>query len=103
MVAGARRIMAKTTVATLDDGLLILDINTTGSRLDSVTVTNNDTRDATFRAFDTNGGVLWTYTQAAGTTATVVPPALGWTIGQVTVKGTTFTTLISPAWSLTFV
>lgn len=95
--------MSKTNLTTLDNGLLVLDVNTTGSHLDSVTVTNNDTRDAIFTTFDGQGAITWTYTQPKQTTATVVPPALGWTIGQVTVKGTVYTTLVSPAWSLTFI
>ena len=103
--------------ASLDSDEVDLTINTAQN---TVVVNNTDTRDAVFNVFNAavlNGQpvgsvIVWTYTQPAGTSATIPIPtvdnngtAINWQVGQVTPKGggAKVQTIVSPPWQLTMV
>jgi hypothetical protein len=102
--------------ASLDSGLVNLTIDTAKN---TVTAQNTDTRDALFNVFnDTtlNGQpagsvIVWSYTQPAGTSATIAIPTMdnngnpiNWQVGNITNKtGTKVQTVVNPPWQLTMV
>jgi hypothetical protein len=105
--------MAKINVS-LDSDLVDLTIDTPGKN--TVAIINQDSRDAIFNVFNaaalngqTAGSVIvWSYTQPAGTSATIPIPtvdnngiSINWQVGQVTNKFGTTTTITSPPWQLT--
>jgi hypothetical protein len=100
--------MPKQTLTSLQDA--ILEINTTGSNLNSFVMTNtNPLLAAVFRVFDAQNNVIWSFTQPPASTsaATPIPTVdnfghpITWVLGQQTLHGATIQTIVSPPWQLT--
>jgi len=99
----------------LDSDLVDLLIDTAKN---TVTITNQDTRNAVFNVFNSailNGQPIgsvrvWSYTQPAETTSMIPIPtkddsggAINWVVGQITNKFGTSTGITNPPWQLTMV
>lgn len=109
---------AKTNFASFDNGLVLLDVNTTGANLNTFQVTNAEpNRSAVFLVYNDKvfngqpvGTVLvWSFTEPPASTSALVPiPTIDnngnpitWTLGTVTIKGQSFQSIVNPPWAFT--
>lgn len=109
--------------ASLENGLVLLDINGAGQNITFVVTNNDPSRGALFNVFnmvaqDDGTGtiwqpgtlIVWSLVQPPNSTSVSTPvptvdkfgQPINWTIGQVTAKsGAKVTTVVAPDWQLT--